>query len=250
MIDKVDAVVLAGGGGIEEGAPNKALVSINSRLMVDYVVEALKNSPAIRSIILVGDEQELRTVYSHNPRISYAKQGATPLESFAAGIDASESANPWLLACSGDIPFLTTEALDDFIAQAAEHNADFYYPIIRKEAVESRFPGVKRTYVTLRDGTFTGGNLFMVKREIISRCLPLAKDFVRQRKNPAALARMVGLGILWKYFLGSLNIVEIEEKVSKMVGAKGCAIISDYPEIGVDVDKASDLEMAKRLLEG
>ncbi len=250
MIDKLDAVVLAGGGGIEEGAPSKALISLNSRLMVDYVVEALRNSSVMQNIVLVGDDEELKTVYGNNSRFFYAKQGTTPLESFAAGVDALESANLWLLACSGDIPLLTTAAVDDFIAQAAEHDADFYYPIVRKEVVESRFLGIKRTYATLRDGTFTGGNFFLVKREIISRCLSQAEEFVRQRKNPTALARLVGFGILWKYFLGQLTIAEAERRVSKMIGAKGCAVISDYPEIGVDVDKASDLEMAKRLLEG
>ncbi|HBG23309.1 MAG TPA: hypothetical protein DDW83_08685 [Peptococcaceae bacterium] len=250
MIDQLDAVVLAGGGGVEEGAPSKALISLNSRLMVDYVVEALRNSSVMQNIVLVGDDEELKTVYGNNSRFFYAEQGTTPLESFAAGVDALESANLWLLVCTGDIPFLTTAAVDDFISKCSEYEADFYYPIVREEAVESRFPGVKRTYASLRDGTFTGGNLLLVRREIISRCLSKAEEFVRQRKNPTALARLVGFGILWRYFLGRLHIADVEERVARMVGAKGCAVISDYPEIGVDVDKASDLEMAKRLLEG
>jgi GTP:adenosylcobinamide-phosphate guanylyltransferase len=61
-MDKVDAVVLAGGGGIEEGAPVKALLPIGSRVMVDYVVEALKNSRGIERIVLVGPD-ELRSHY-------------------------------------------------------------------------------------------------------------------------------------------------------------------------------------------
>ena len=116
--------------------------------------------------------------------------------------------------------------------------------------MESRFPDIKRTYASLRDGTFTGGNLFLVRREIISRCLSKAEEFVKLRKSPTALARMVGLGMLLKYFLGQLTIAEAERRVSKIVGAKGCAVISDYPEVGVDVDKASDLEIAKSIFEG
>lgn len=250
MIEKLDAVVLAGGGGIEEGAPVKALIPLDYRLMVDYVVEALKNSQAIERIVLVGNDGELRPLYGNNSRFLYTEQGRTPLESLAAGVDVLESANTWLLVCTGDIPFLTTAAVDDFISKSFEHEADFYYPIVRKEVVESRFPDIKRTYASLRDGTFTGGNLFLVRREIISRCLSKAEEFVRLRKSPTALARMVGLGMLWKYFLGQLTIAEAERRVSKMMGAKGCAVISDYPEVGVDVDKVSDLEMAKSLFEG
>jgi molybdopterin-guanine dinucleotide biosynthesis protein A len=250
MADKLDAVVLAGGGGIEEGAPAKALISFDSRLMIDYVVEALRNSQTIECIVMVGDDQELRPLYGNNSRFLYAEQGRTPLESFAAGVDVLESDNSWLLVCTGDIPFLTTAAVDDFISKAFECEADFYYPIVRKERVESRFPDIKRTYASLRDGTFTGGNLFLVRREIISRCLSKAEEFVKLRKSPTALARMVGLGMLLKYFLGQLTIAEAERRVSKIVGAKGCAVISDYPEVGVDVDKASDLEIAKSIFEG
>lgn len=249
MIDRVDAVILAGGGGIEEGAPVKALITIDSRLMVDYVVEALRNSQKIEHIVLVGHDGDLRPLYGNAEEFFYAEQGSTPLGSFAAGVNVLETANPWVLVCTGDIPFLTTEAVDDFISKCSEREADFYYPIVRKETVENRFPDVKRTYASLRDGTFTGGNLLLMRREIISGCLPIAEEFVRLRKNPPAMARLVGLGILWKYFFGQLTIAEAERRVSKLVGAKGLAVISGYPEIGVDVDKASDLELARSLFE-
>jgi molybdopterin-guanine dinucleotide biosynthesis protein A len=246
MMDKVDAVVLAGGGGIEEGAPVKALLPIGSRVMVDYVVEALKNSRGIERIVLVGPD-ELRSHYDQTAGFLFAEQGSTPLGSFAEGVGVLDTSNTWVMACTGDIPFLTTAAVDDFISKCFEREADFYYPIVKKETVESRFPGVKRTYASLRDGTFTGGNLLLVRREIISRCLSIAEKFVRLRKKPVALARLVGLGILWSYFFGQLTVPVAERRVSELVGARGRAVISDYPEIGVDMDKASDLELIQEL---
>lgn len=244
MIDKVDVVVLAGGGGIEEGAPVKALLSIGSRLMVDYVVEALRNSRKIERLVLVGPH-DLRSLYGREKRFLFAEQGSTHLVSFTAGLEVLELPSPWVLACTGDIPFLTTEAVDDFICRCSKREADFYYPILRKEAVEKRFPGVKRTYAGLRDGTFTGGNLLLVRQQIINRSLPIAEQFVRLRKSPLALARLVGIGMLWKYFFGRLTVAEAECRVSELVGARGSAVISSYPEIGVDVDKISDLELAQ-----
>jgi hypothetical protein len=38
-----------------------------------------------------------------------------------------------------------------------------------------------------------------------------------------------------------------ERRVSELVGVRGRAVISDYPEIGVDMDKASDLELIQEL---
>jgi hypothetical protein len=45
-----------------------------------------------------------------------------------------------------------------------------------------------------------------------------------------------------------LSLENAEKAVSKMVGVKGTAIVSPYPEIGIDVDKYSDLELARKLL--
>jgi len=249
MIDRVDVVVLAGGGGIEEGGCAKALVSLDSRLMVDYVVEALAGSQNIEKIALVGDNKEMASLCGGREGLFFAEQGATPLQSFAAGVEALGETSGWIMACTGDIPFLTVEAIDDFISRCREREADFYYPIVKKETVEKRFPGAKRTYAGLKDGAFTGGNIFLISREAISGCLPVAEDFVRLRKKPAALARLVGFGILWKYVFGQLTIAEAEQRVSEIVGARGLAVISGYPEIGVDVDKASDLQLARSLLE-
>ena len=54
MIDRVDAVILAGGGEIEPGTGVKGMLTIGSRMMVEYVIEALYNSRYIDQIVVVG----------------------------------------------------------------------------------------------------------------------------------------------------------------------------------------------------
>lgn len=254
MIGGIAAIILAGDGTVTADSvdnavqQNKALLPLGGRVMVDYVIAALDACPEISQLVLVGP-LEVCSLYNSEPGMLYASPGNTPLESFTAGMNAlGERAFPWVLACTGDIPFLTTEAVTDFIARCCQREADVYYPIVRQETAEKRFPGVKRTYARLRDGTFTGGNLLLVKREIIDSCLSKAEEFIRLRKKPTALARLVGLGVLWKYFIGQLTVREAECRVSNLLGARGVAVLSDYPEIGVDVDKPSDLELARREL--
>ena len=48
--------------------------------------------------------------------------------------------------------------------------------------------------------------------------------------------------------LGQLTIAEAERRVSQLVGARGSAVITSYAEIGVDVDKPADLELAEELV--
>lgn len=257
MVYKVAAVVLAGGGRIREKAnpdngPDKTLVKIGARIMADYVVTALKNCPDVSKIVMVGPEF-LREFFREEPGLLYATPGTTPLGSFASGVavlDKQPDSDPdsWILACAGDTPFLTVAAVSDFLSRCRERDADFYYPIIPRQAAEKSFPGVKRTYVRLQDGVFTGGNLFLANRHIIDSCLPRAEEFIRLRKKPTALARLVGFGVLWKYLIGQLTLQEAEQRVSRLFGFRGAAVITPYPEIGVDVDKPSDLELARRVL--
>lgn len=218
--------------------------------MVDYVLEALAASPEVAQIVLAAPPK-LQEAYRTDGRLLFAAAGETLLGSLAAGaaaLEASPEPQDWLLICTGDIPFLTAAAVADFIDKCRRRQADFYYPIISRRAAEQRFPGVRRTYARLRDGVFTGGNLFLVRRSIVGEALPKAEDFIRLRKKPVAMARLVGFGFLLAYLFGFMTIAAAERRISSLVGYRGAAVISDYPEIGVDVDKVSDLDMARRLL--
>jgi CTP:molybdopterin cytidylyltransferase MocA len=270
---KVDVVLLAGGGTLKKDRPagrkkassqaaalppetgNKAMLTIGGRPMVDYVIEPLRGCPEIGKIVLVGDAS-LQKAYFRQPGLLSAAPGDSPLGSLAGGVaalesDASASGRPaadWVLVCTGDIPFLTAAAVSGFLGQCRRREADFYYPITARKDAEVRFPGVRRTYARLRDGVFTGGNLFLMRRSIIGDVLPKAEGFIRLRKKPLAMARLVGAGFLLAYLFGFLTIAMAERRISGLVGYRGAAVISDYPEIGVDVDKVSDLDLARRLL--
>ncbi|MDX9871979.1 MAG: 4-diphosphocytidyl-2C-methyl-D-erythritol kinase, partial [Clostridia bacterium] len=149
---------------------------------------------------------------------------------------------------TGDLPLLTTEAVDHFLAAGLSREGDLFYPVVAREANEEKYPGVQRTYVNLQDGVYTGGNLFLIDPVIIDRALPVAEKLVQYRKKPVKLASCIGWGVLVRYLLGRLSLAEAEEAVSKLMGIRGTVIVSPYPEVGIDVDKDSDLTLAKRLL--
>ena len=135
--------------------------------MVDYVVGALTCCPDVGRIVLVGGAS-LREAYRPPPDLLFALPGDSPLGSLASGAAVLESvpdAADWIMACTGDIPFLTAGAVGDFLASAAG-GGGFLLPDHRPAGGREAFSRVKRTYVRLRDGAFTGGNLFLVRRSI------------------------------------------------------------------------------------
>ncbi|NLL17815.1 MAG: hypothetical protein GX262_02185 [Clostridia bacterium] len=70
------------------------------------------------------------------------------------------------------------------------------------------------------------------------------------RKSPLALCRLIGPMFIMKYLLHRLSLREVELKFSRLLGIEGYGIISNYPEIGIDVDKPSDLEFVRQILVG
>jgi GTP:adenosylcobinamide-phosphate guanylyltransferase len=249
---KFDALVLAGGMNNEllwqtSGVREEALIPIGDRAMVEYVVAALRGSRQIGRIALVGPVAPLLRIFEGERDLLFAPPGETAIESTANGL-AVLQASKWLLVVTADIPLLTAEAVEDFLQRCLVREADFFYAIVSRGANEAKFPGIKRTYVHLREGTFTGGNVFLVRPELALDCLKRGVDIVRLRKKPVRLARLIGWNFIVKLLLKRLTLVEAEQCFSQLLGLKGLAIPSPYPGIGIDVDKISDLELVRQVL--
>lgn len=250
---KVDAIVIAGGeinGNLqnESGVTNEALIPIGNTIMVDYVVSALEKAPSVDKIVVVGPTKDLKKYYEETNTIILVEPGATAVESVLNGLKYI-SMNKKLLICTGDIPLLTPEAVEDFLSTCSSKEADLHYSIVPQEVNEKKYPDVKRTYVKLKEGTFTGGNILLVNPGIIHRCAEKGEELVRLRKSPLALSRLIGFRFILKFLLHLLSLSDTEDKFSKLLGIKGVGIISNYPEVGIDVDKQSDLILVKKVLE-
>ena len=250
---QVEALVLAGGvkvDSLQEQASetSEALIKIGERIMVDYVVQVLNSSDEVERIAVVGPEELLKNYYRNSEtELLLAPPGDSPMGSVRNGMKVL-SPRRMMLVVTGDIPLLSVEAVQDFLDKCKGIHADLYYPIVRKETNEQKYPGVQRTYVRLKEGTFTGGNLFLVRPEVVESCFDQAEKLVKLRKNPLALSKQVGLGFIIKLLLHRLTMKETEKRFSKLLGLKGVAIVSPFPEIGIDVDKPSDLELVRRVL--
>lgn len=254
-MQQYDAVILAGGinsGELRKFAPydNEALIVIGECPMICYVYRAVKQSPRIRNVIISHPNDALRELFKKEEGVIFTPSGEDAIDSFGRALETvgAENFTSHLVVLPTDIPFLTTEALDDFISRCEETEADFYYSIVDRKTNEARFPQVVRTYVKIADGVFTGGNLFMIKTGVVPYSLDMGKKLIANRKKPVAQARLFGLGLLLRYIFGRLSIEDVEKRFEKVLGIKGRAVISPYAEVGVDVDKPSDLKLAEQFL--
>jgi hypothetical protein len=154
-----------------------------------------------------------------------------------------------VLLVTADIPALTAAAVDAFVRAGIETGADFIYPIIPRAANEARFPGVKRTYLHLIEGTFTGGNLVLVRPQALLSRRDLVRRTYAARKKPLRLALMLGWGVLWRLLWRRLSVDDAAAAVSRLLGVRSQAVVTEHAELGADVDDVADLQAMERYLE-
>ncbi|MFZ5595745.1 MAG: NTP transferase domain-containing protein [Bacillota bacterium] len=247
----VDALVLAGSkndGPLRQcsSAPYEAMIAIGRKTMVEYVVDALRSSERIGRIIVVGPSEMACLSGRKDVRVISARGNL--MENVSRGVRELPGANR-ILITTCDIPMITPRAIEDFLDRCEKRPAQIYYPVVPREVVEKEYVRVRRTYVTLREGEFTGGNIFLVDPGTVERCMKIGQRLVDARKSPVQLSRIVGMSFLLRFLLKKVTIKEAEEKVSALLGVEGAVVVSAYPEVGVDVDKPSDLELVRNVLD-
>lgn len=252
------AVILAGHSPAEEdllaehslGRP-KGLIPIAGRPMIAYVAEALAGSRHIRRIIVAGLPAEYHAVLPVTAE--YTPPQADMMANAEAGIRRAMEVLPGLggvVIASADLPLLTSEIADTFIEECLKTDHDLYYGVIERSVMEGRFPESRRTYVRLSDGEFAGGDLILVRPGALGVDQDLWRRLSSARKSPLRQARM--LGGLWpvmRLLAHRMSLSEAEQRASRALNLRGRVIVCPHAELGMDVDKPFQLEIARNELE-
>lgn len=238
------AVVLAGGQAKPEivaltGVDNRALIPIDGRPMLSYVVRALQEARCIDGVTVVGNVPD-------SPDYTRVTDQGSFVENLYAGLDTADEAE-YLLITTADIPFVTAAAIEDFAQRGAAMGADLLYPIVAVEKCYARFPGVKRTAVRLRGGRWTGGNMILARPSFLRQQRECISAGYLARKSPLRLALMLGFGTTLRLALsqlawpGLLGVAQLESTVSRLLGGQVRAVVSNFPELATDIDRPGDL---------
>ncbi len=244
----VDAVVLAGGDGavIDPTCRFKGLLPIAGKPMVEWVASALKSAETIHEVAVVVPSAENLGRWVDDVGKIVVSDGSF-VDNLIAGVGAFRGERPVLLA-TGDIPAITPEAIDDFVRASLATGADATYPLVRKEDMLAQFPGSERTFIRLTDGSVTGGNMMLVEPAVIVANREIGGRIFATRKNPIAMAQVIGMRFVVKLILGKLDVSEVERKLGEIIGGTGAAVYTSYASIGADVDKPVDVVVAERVL--
>lgn len=245
---KVEAIILAGAPADDFGdseLTSRAMVKLCDKPMLDWVAEPVFNCKSISRTCVVGNVVTDFSDVILEPAEDIVSNIKRCLEEFVTG--------DYVLLVTSDIPLIDSDCITDFINEAELTDADFVYPICRKEVCEELYPELKRTYVKIDDGEFTGGNIMLMKKSFLIRVMPILSRLFEARKSPLKLAKVLGLGVVFKLILSRfdsrfLDIDYLEGTAGSILGSSVKAVITASPEICEDLDHPEDVVLFEDIL--
>lgn len=227
---------------------NKALIEINGKMIVEYVADVVKKIDGVNKIFIASNKDDLKKMSFIKKEYMIECDGTIIDNVLAAVKQIGFDKN--ILIFTSDIPMITLEAVNDFLSKTKDNDVQIYYPIVEESVSKAKFPEMKRTYVRLREGNFTGGNIFYVDPLIFKKNLKKARNLLESRKNPLKMAYLLGPIFLIRFIAGRVSIEDVEKKILKLIKIKGKAIISKHSEISCDIDKPGDFIVAAAYMDG
>ena len=249
----MDAVVTAGGipqpdellYPYTQGKP-KAMLDICGKPMVQWVLDALSDAKLVNRVVLIGLTEESGVTCSKP--MTYIPNMATMIENILGGINKVLEINPSasdVVLVSSDIPAITAEMVDWEVQTTLQYDVDLRYNVVKREVIEARYPGSKRTFSKLKDIEVCGGDMNVVHTSVVNRNMEIWKKLIDSRKNPIKQASIIGVDTLLLILLRRLTMNELVKKVASRLDMTGQAILCPYAEIAMDVDKPHQLELMR-----
>ncbi len=254
----MECVVVAGGHPAPDDplyaytpGKTKALLTLDGRTMLEYVVNGLLAASQVEDIVVVGIGPEVAAEMVFTRPVSFLPDQGTLYQNACAGMEWHLAHRPddrLIMFATADIPLIQGSQVDDFIARCRPWDYFGYYPLVRQEHMDQQFPQAGRTYTRLQETTFTGGNIALIDTRLVKHGAVWTETVHRARKYPWKLMQLLGLKFLLKYLLRQLTIADIEQKVGQITGCPVKVLFVPHAELAMDADKPHQVEIILRQL--
>ena len=249
----LDAIVIAGGipqpdeplYPYTQGQP-KALLDVAGKPMVQWVLDALCGAQSINNVVMIG--LEANSGVSCDKIRSYIPSEGGIFANVRSGVKEVLRLDPkahHMAIVSADIPSILPEHIDWVVNTAMQSDVDLSYNMIRREVMEARFPGSKRTYIKFKDAAVCGGDLNVVRTMTVTSNDHLWEEIIEARKNALKQAMLIGIDTLFLLMFRMLTVDHAVKRIAQKMNMTGRALDCPYAEIGMDVDKPHQLELMR-----
>ena len=250
---KYTAIVLAGSRPGRDafaeayGTDLKALIPVAGEPMVRRPVQTLLSAEDIGDVIVLSQEPErIAQALPADPRVSVRKSDATIAATMLELCLDKQTQWP-LLVTTADHALLDVETVDEFCAYA---EGDIAIGVVESRVLLKRFPDAKRTWLKFRGGSYTGANLFALRTPKAAAAIELWRSVENERKKGWRVVSLLGPFVLLGTLMRLLTIDAALRHIGRKIGLEVSAVRLSNPVAGVDVDKASDHDLAEAIIAG
>lgn len=260
-LNRINALVLAGGMNhipLYDGyTPDyKALLSFAGKTSLRYTLDALRAAPEIARICITGSVDRLRPIAdSDGTSYEFEPGGETLLDSLYTGLTHFASSE-LVLVVTADAPLVTAAAVSAFLAACAPVDTSYAHNLFLSVVPERSFTGayadVRKHYNRFRDIAICHGNLMLANPHLINdpKITRRINSLYNSRKSPIDSALSLGLHVGVSYVLGVhmwhlLTLQQMADIASRRFGLGLIPVITEHPEITVDVDEPADYEFVQ-----
>jgi len=251
----MDAFVAAGGIPQPEEplypyskGKSKALLDMAGKPMIQWVLDALSEAKKVDNVIIIGLPEDSPITCKKD--LFFVPNQGRMLDNIETGINKILEVNPgaeYVLSVSSDIPGITGEMIDWLIDASMQTQHDMYYGIVKREVMEARYPNSKRTFTKLADMEVCGADMHIVHHTMTTdpEHLAMWDVLIGKRKSPLKQAASIGFMTLFLLLARRLTLTGAIERITKRLNITGRAIMWDYAEPAMDVDKPHQLELLR-----
>jgi GTP:adenosylcobinamide-phosphate guanylyltransferase len=232
-----------------QGTPyySKTLLPVAGSPMLCWVLQALEASTHHPKIAISTEDPAVISLAAQRHTSNIFSPGKTAVQSFLNAIEASPTAE-WVLIISGDHPLLSTKMVDSFITRAQQTGAALNVAVVSQHTLRAAHPASHRTFFPLKDGAYSGGNMYLLHRPSFQAHAPLLETLDKNRKNPWKTLLHLDLGFILAVLFRQLTLYDVARRISAPLGCPVALVEMPYAECGMDVDKPSDLQLADQIL--
>jgi CTP:molybdopterin cytidylyltransferase MocA len=235
----------------------KNLLPFLGKRVIDWQLEALRASPYVEDIYLIGLSPEEATF---DLPVHYVPSDVTTdfADKLFAGLAYLKSLGKepsQVIISSSDAPGVATEQVNEFLeALSGLEDYDFVLSLVPEHVAEAEFPASGRVVARFRDHQVFPGELYALSEEAIEVGHSIIRDLNRRRRLINREKGRIGLGpvitplarkpstwpLILKFLLKRATLRDGERLLERALGCRVRGVIIADPGFGMDMDLPED----------
>lgn len=235
------------------GVRFKTLIPVAGIPMINHVARTLCAHPRIGRVIILMQTpevfaQEPTTAWlAQEPKVDMQVSGAGISQSLLDLIDGDGVAFPALVTTADNI-LLTPTMIDQFLDEAAD--ADIAVALVERRTLFAAYPESKRTWLKLRDGWWSGANLFWLGDARARPAIAFWRGVEQDRKKGRKILGAFGPFLLVGTALRLFSLRQALRLAGRRFGVLARPVAMREAEACIDADKPEDIVLIEQILAG